>query len=66
MKPKLEAKDETAELIKLRPPSQGLHNIQERTKLLNGKFKINSTVGKGTKIQISIPYHMQLAHHGIY
>lgn len=65
-KPKLEAKDETAELIKLRPPSQGLHNIQERTKLLNGKFKINSIVGKGTKIQISIPYHTQLAHHGIY
>lgn len=49
-----------------RPPSQGLHNIQERTKLLNGKFKIQSTLGKGTKIQVNIPYQMHLEHHDTY
>lgn len=46
-----------------RPPSQGLHNMQERAKLLNGKFKIHSTLGKGTRIQVSIPHHMHPAHH---
>lgn len=61
-----EPNSNTAEPINVRPPSQGLHNIQERTKLLNGKFRITSTVGKGTKIQVSIPYQTQLAHHGIY
>jgi signal transduction histidine kinase len=50
----------------LRPPSQGLHNIQERTKLVNGKFKLNSTPGKGTKLQVSIPYQTHLAHHDTY
>lgn len=66
MKPKEEAKSDQAEPIKLRPPSQGLHNIQERTKLLNGKFKINSMVGKGTRILVTIPYQTHFAHHGTY
>jgi signal transduction histidine kinase len=39
-----------------RPPSQGLHNMQERAKLLNAKFKLSSTPGKGTRIQVKIPY----------
>lgn len=60
----IEIEQKTTERLKARPPSQGLHNIQERTKLLNGKFKINSTVGKGTKIQVSIPYHTPFAHYG--
>lgn len=47
-----------------RPPSQGLHNMQERAKLLNGKFKIHSTVGKGTRIQVSIPHHPHPTYHG--
>ena len=46
-----------------RPPSQGLHNMQERANLLNGKLKISSVPGKGTKIQVSIPYKMQSAHY---
>jgi signal transduction histidine kinase len=49
---------------KARVPSQGLHNMQERVKLLNGKFKLNSSLGKGTKIQVSIPYKTRLAYHG--
>jgi signal transduction histidine kinase len=46
-----------------RPPSQGLHNMQERAKLLNAKFKIHSTLGKGTRVQVSIPHQMHPAHH---
>jgi signal transduction histidine kinase len=46
-----------------RPPSQGLHNMQERAKLLNAKFKIHSTLGKGTRVQVNIPYQMHPAHH---
>ncbi|QHV94235.1 sensor histidine kinase [Spirosoma endbachense] len=48
-----------------RAPSQGLHNMQERAKLLNGKLKISSVPGKGTKVQVSIPYKMQSAHYDI-
>jgi signal transduction histidine kinase len=33
----------------------GLHNIQKRTGLVNGKAEINSAVGKGTSINIYIP-----------
>lgn len=40
-------------------PSQGIHNMQERTKLLNGRFKIRSAPGKGTKLFVSIPYQVQ-------
>ncbi|MFD2937019.1 sensor histidine kinase [Spirosoma flavum] len=50
----------------LRAPSQGLQNIQERTKLLNGKFKLQSAPGKGTKIQVSIPYKTHFAPHDTY
>ncbi|RIV20052.1 histidine kinase [Fibrisoma montanum] len=46
--------------------SQGLHNMQERAKLLNAKFKISSVPGKGTKVQVSIPYHTQPIHHDTY
>ena len=49
-----------------RPPSQGLQNIQERTKLVNGKFKINSKPGKGTKLQITIPYQTSFAQYDTY
>lgn len=49
-----------------RPPSQGLHNMQERAKLLNGKFKIHSTPGRGTRVQVSIPHHLHSAHHDSY
>jgi len=42
------------------PHGQGLHNIQERIKLLNGIFKLTSTPGKGTKLKASIPHHLQL------
>ncbi|MBD2753598.1 sensor histidine kinase [Spirosoma validum] len=66
MKPKEETKSDQSIPIKLRPPSQGLHNIQERTKLLNGKFKINSMIGKGTRILVTIPYQTHFAHHGTY
>ena len=49
-----------------RPPSQGLHNMQERVKLLNGKFKIYSTPGKGTRIQINMPHQVHSAYHDSY
>jgi signal transduction histidine kinase len=39
-----------------RAPSQGLHNMQERAKLLNAKFKLSSTPGKGTRVQVKIPH----------
>ena len=49
-----------------RPPSQGLHNMRERAKLLNGKFKIHSAPGKGTRVQVSIPYQLHPTHHDSY
>lgn len=49
-----------------RTPSQGIHNMQERVKLLDGKFKIYSAPGKGTKVQVSIPYKTHPAHHDTY
>lgn len=64
--PVLDVKADTGQKATVRPPSQGLHNIQERTKLVNGKLKINSAPGKGTKLQISIPYQTLLAHHDTY
>ncbi|GAB4036936.1 sensor histidine kinase [Spirosoma gilvum] len=64
MKPILDA--EHTRMAKSRPPSQGLHNILERTKLVNGKLKINSIPGKGTKLQISIPYQTHFAQHDTY
>ena len=44
-------------------PSQGIHNMQERTKLLNGRFKIRSMPGKGTKLFVSISYQL---HYSTY
>ncbi|AUD00742.1 sensor histidine kinase [Spirosoma pollinicola] len=65
-KQKTEINDDTPHSLELRPPSQGLQNMQERTKLLNGKFKLQSAIGKGTKIQVSIPYKTQFASHDTY
>lgn len=66
VKQKSEISGDATGLSELRPPSQGLHNMQERTKLLNGKFKIQSAFGKGTKIQVSIPYKTHFAPHDTY
>jgi len=44
-------------------PSQGIHNMQERTKLLNGRFTIRSAPAKGTKLFVSIPYQL---HYSTY
>lgn len=43
------------------PGGQGIHNMHERVTLLNGKFRLTSTPGKGTKVQVSLPYYSQLA-----
>lgn len=40
---------------------QGIHNMHERVELLNGKFRLTSTPGKGTKVQVSVPYYSQPA-----
>ena len=61
--PDMEREATPAKVTVTRPPSQGLHNIQERTKLVNGKLKLSSIPGKGTTISIKIPYHTQLAQH---
>jgi signal transduction histidine kinase len=39
--------------------SNGIYNMQERTNLLDGEFKITSTPGKGTKIWAKIPAKYQ-------
>lgn len=65
-KQKSEINGDSTDPSELRPPSQGLHNMQERTKLLNGKFKVQSAFGKGTKIQVSIPYKTHFAPHDTY
>jgi two-component system sensor histidine kinase DegS len=36
--------------------SLGLLSMRRRTELLGGTFKINSVLGKGTEIQVNIPY----------
>ena len=36
----------------------GLLNMKERTEMLDGKFNITSTPGKGTTISLKIPYHI--------
>lgn len=45
------------------PHGQGVHNMHERIKLLNGTFIIQSTPGEGTKVTVSIPYHSKLITH---
>jgi two-component system sensor histidine kinase DegS len=37
-------------------PSWGLVGMEERTALLNGEFKISSSPGKGTIVNVYIPY----------
>ena len=37
----------------------GLYGMQERVELLNGSFEIESTIGQGTIIKISIPLKME-------
>lgn len=44
-------------------PSQGIHNMRERTKLLNGRFKIRTAPNNGTKLFVSIPYQL---HYSTY
>ena len=41
--------------LKQRAPSQGIHNMRQRVKLLNGKFKLHSVPGEGTTVQVTIP-----------
>ncbi len=38
-------------------PNLGLQLIKERTEMLGGKFEIDSTPGKGSRITLSIPVH---------
>lgn len=33
----------------------GLYSMRERVELLKGKFEVNSTIGKGTKLSITVP-----------
>ena len=39
----------------------GLKNMQARAELLNGSFKIQSKIGKGTIIKVAIPFERQQA-----
>ncbi len=39
--------------------NRGIHNMQERTNLLDGEFKLTSAEGKGTKILSKIPVKYQ-------
>ena len=45
------------------PHGQGVHNMHERVKLLNGTFKLTSVPGRGTKLKVSLPYHSQELTH---
>jgi PAS domain S-box-containing protein len=38
------------------PKGLGLKNIAERVKMLGGKFKINSQLGKGACVEVTIPF----------
>ena len=38
------------------PKGLGLKNIAERVKMLGGKFKIDSRPGKGTRVEVTIPF----------
>ncbi|HUI88908.1 MAG TPA: GAF domain-containing sensor histidine kinase [Anaerolineales bacterium] len=47
--------------------SLGMVNLRERTELVNGLLNIQSTIGKGTKVQVYIPLTEEAAdrlHHG--
>jgi signal transduction histidine kinase len=34
----------------------GLRSMQERVKLMNGKMKLQSKPGRGTKVAVTLPY----------
>jgi PAS domain S-box-containing protein len=38
------------------PKGLGLKNIAERVKILGGKFKIDSQPGKGTRVEVTVPF----------
>jgi signal transduction histidine kinase len=46
--------------------SWGLLGMRERTKLLNGEFHIESAPSNGVKIEVSIPYQVQLTESLIF
>ena len=46
---------DSSTMKKHRKSKFGLFNIDERIKILNGQFKIDSKLGKGTKIEITVP-----------
>ncbi len=49
----------------LRPdniPHLGLLGMRERVEMVGGKFAIESTVGKGTTLQVQIPFHNGASH----
>jgi two-component system sensor histidine kinase DegS len=37
----------------------GLFSMRERVELLNGKFEIDSSLGKGTKLRITVPLNLE-------
>jgi signal transduction histidine kinase len=41
--------------------SWGLKGMEERTALLGGKFKVYSTAGNGTTVEVSVPYSQEEA-----
>ncbi len=41
---------------KAKPKSFGILGIKERVSMLEGEFDISSSIGKGTKLKIEIPY----------
>jgi signal transduction histidine kinase len=45
------------------PHGQGVHNMQERIKLLNGTFALRSAPDEGTTIDISIPFQTHVIAH---
>ncbi|HEV8508536.1 MAG TPA: ATP-binding protein, partial [Chitinophagaceae bacterium] len=47
---------EEVEQNKSKESNAGLSNMQKRAMLFNGKTVIDSTVGTGTSIHITIPY----------
>jgi signal transduction histidine kinase len=52
-----------AQRLATEPHGQGVHNMQERIKLLNGSFAIRSTPGQGTTIDIRIPFQLIVTTH---
>jgi two-component system, NarL family, sensor kinase len=38
-------------------PTSGLRNMQKRAELLNGRYRLDSRIGRGTTIRITIPFY---------